>query len=127
MTLDQALERIAELEAENAYYKSEMGLLRDAARVVALQTSLGIRRTQAKFLLALWGRRGRVATRDWLTQAMYAGATDEDEPLPSNIDVLVCHTRAKIGRDAIATLWGQGYALGEGWGEKIAAVVAEAA
>lgn len=54
------------------------------------------------------------ATKEFILSTLYGG---RDEPELKIVDVFVCKLRAKLGehRGAIATVWGRGYARGDGY------------
>lgn len=102
-------ERIANLEDEVAYLRSELGLAQDATKIKALKVSLGLTETEALLLHALYATR-----QHYLSRAQVFDATRPSSRRDCTlkiVDVYVSKLRRKIGSDIIKTLWGYGYCL----------------
>lgn len=104
------LDRIADLEEQVAYYKGELGLLRDADDYARLRARWGLTPMEAALVLALYARVGHTMSRASLMDALYSNRP-QDEPAIKIIDVMVCKARAKLGRGFIRNAWGRGYYL----------------
>lgn len=108
--MGQLLAEIERLREENAYYKRELGLRDDTDRQHAFIRRWRLTRTEARYLDVLYARAGRLVTTDAAMAALYGSSPDE-EPGVRIIAVYTCKVRAKIGRDAIDVVWGQGHRL----------------
>lgn len=111
-------ERIAELEAENEYLRSELGLAIELDRMGRLAHATGLTKSEAGMLLVL-AKTGRVMDRAHLHEciSLWDG---EDRKI---VDVYVSRIRKKIP-DSIETFWGLGYAIstqGKAYVERFAA------
>jgi DNA-binding response OmpR family regulator len=103
-------ERIAELEAENAWLRGELGAARDADKHETLCKVFGTRHgTSLRLIVALHAAKGRAMTHGQLEDVI--GPDREAEYHEDMVKVVVCNARKAIGRDAIRTLWGAGYAM----------------
>lgn len=105
MTLE---ERIAELEEEVAYLRSELGLTHSAGREANFRKSLGITAQESRFLMALYDARGRMLLKTQLEDAIKRGFDGKAQKV---VDVYACRVRKRIGFDAIETVWGSGYRI----------------
>lgn len=101
---------LAAMTDERDHYKRELGLMVDRDAMTAVAAKHRLTSHEAKLLMALHARPGRVMSDGALLDAMYGGV---DEPNSAIIGVFVCKLRAKIGKDKIATLWGHGWSLTE--------------
>lgn len=63
-----------------------------------------------RLLLALMERAGRVVTKDQLEEGVYGGPSEGGSNL---IAVYVHQLRRKLGDEAISTIYGQGYMIGQ--------------
>lgn len=97
-----AAERIAQLEAENAYLRAELGLTRTIDQLDRLRVGLRISPCQAALLLALADARGRPLTIEQLEERLPSaqGQVDRDT---SFVRVVVYQLRRQLGRDVIET------------------------
>lgn len=68
----------------------------------------GLTRQQARLVEALVAGEGRVVSRASLGWAI---SPRPEELHEKHLDVVVCHVRRKLGRDAIRTFNGAGYAM----------------
>lgn len=95
-------ERIAQLEAENAYLRAELGLTRTNDQLDRLRSSLRISPSQAALLLALADAQNRPLTIDQLEERLPSvhGQVDRDT---SFVRVLVYQLRRQLGQDVIET------------------------
>lgn len=101
-------ERIAELEAENAYLRSELGLSVRHGHVHALCRELSLTRSQATILLALKAAGGRGLTREQVDER-----TPRSHGRPRSgftVRAFVYQIRQKLGSDVIDSMPG-GYRL----------------
>lgn len=96
-------ERIAQLEAENAWLRAELGLAEDLDRHERLRQALSLSNGQTHLVLALHGARGRPLTLVQIDERIPAKLGRADRQL-SYVRVLVYQTRLRIGRDAIEGL-----------------------
>lgn len=104
-------ERIAELEEENAWLRSELGLIQGADRLATVRRTFGLQPGDASLVLALYQAKGSVRNKLQLHEAIPAVWVDHDDRGLKIIDVRICRLRKRLGHDAIETLWGQGYRL----------------
>ena len=93
-------ERVADLEEEVAYLKSELGLSSDLTKVAALM-DCGLTRGEARAVVALRSTNGRVLSRSQVADA--TGLTDQ------TVKVVVCRVSNKMA--GIETARGLGYRL----------------
>ncbi|MEB2233897.1 response regulator transcription factor [Xanthomonas campestris pv. campestris] len=63
-----------------------------------------------RLLLALMERAGRVVTKDQLEEGVYGGSSEGGSNM---IAVYVHQLRRKLGDEAISTIYGQGYMIGQ--------------
>lgn len=107
--------RIAELEEELAAYKAADRADDYLAYVADVMKALGVTANQAAILLAMHRSHPSPMSRDALadvTSLPHPGVMLEgDERCIKAIDVLVCHTRKRLGREAIENVRGLGYRL----------------
>lgn len=96
-------ERIAQLEAENAWLRAELGLSQDLDRHERLRQAFGLSTGQACLVLALHGARGRPLSLLQIDERIPAKIGRADRQL-GYVRVLVYQTRRKIGREAIGSL-----------------------
>lgn len=110
MTLEQALERIAELEGENLWLRERLRERFDANAIIG--PKLGLTPGQGCILILLYEAKGRIVSRWFL---------DDNMPLLKNkerqgdraVEVQIHHLRKKLGRGAIENVWGRGFRLSE--------------
>lgn len=121
MTLEQALKRIADLEEQNAWLRSELGLVEEASAVHALRNALRLSTQQARVVLRLYRAKGRVVPFAQLYEAAPPVYSD-DRPMHI-VRVFVSQTRAKLGKDFILGSYGLGYALSPAAAETIRQVL----
>jgi len=95
-------ERIAQLEAENAYLRAELGLSRSIEQLDKLRADLRLSPHQAALLLTLADARGRPLTLEQLDERLPSvhGRPERD---PSFVRVLVHQLRRHLGRDVVET------------------------
>ncbi len=107
-------DRLDELVEENAWLKRELGMVQSGDRVTRLQRAYDLTENEARILLFLFDRRGSTVPHGAVMNALYSDSPDS-EPQIKIISVYVCKLRKKLaermGADAIATVWGVGYAL----------------
>lgn len=95
-----------------AYLKSELGLQRDARKQDVLKRAFGTMPKEAAILLMLYEAYPRTVMRYQLERATLSYDSDEDRLYPANlVSVYMTKLRKKLGREAISTVWEQGYAL----------------
>lgn len=103
--------RIADLEAEVAYWKSEAQLGADATLVASIASAFGMTPAEAWIVGALWRLpAGRVGRRDRLLEDQPHHRPDSDR-YNNIIDVLVHRIRRAMGTDAVETVRGSGFRL----------------
>lgn len=102
-----------------AWLESELGLQRDETARDKLRSALatatenarhGMNGT-ARFVLALYGARGRAMSSQQLLDAIPPRWGGDDERLPTIVRVWASSARKTLGKDAISTAWGSGYRL----------------
>lgn len=98
---------IEALRAENAFLRSELGLIENAQLTARLKDIYGLRPSAARLLGTLHRVRGRVLTKNYLVEAI--GSAEE---CGRTVDVLVFKIRQALGHDAVETLVGQGIRIG---------------
>lgn len=110
---------ISALRAENQRLRDE----RDAAlqdmgahvgnELLALvRQEFGLSNQQGALIVLLYNAHGRVLTKWFINEHLPpVGGKDRVETADKIIDVHVCNIRSLIGKTAILTVWGQGYAL----------------
>jgi DNA-binding response OmpR family regulator len=112
--------RCAELEERIAYLESELGLQRDADQVgrihdlmrrAGMPGSTGGRAQAAEMVMALYRAGGRPVTTWQLLDAVPSPSRADRGP--NIVKVWVVVARKALGRDAIRTVWGKGYAITE--------------
>ncbi len=118
-------ERIAELEEENAWLRSELGLVVDGDQLATLRKTYEMATGAACLVLALYRAKGRLLNKLQLHEAIPAIWKDHDERCVKIVDVRICHARKGVGRDAIETICGQGYGLTPEGMEKVRAALGE--
>lgn len=110
--------RCEELEERVAWLESELGIQVDITAIERLRRYFLAQARQqgrsragaARFVMALYGLKGRAATRLQLLDATARDEADEGRA-PKIIDVWVCIARRVLGHEAIETVWGSGYRL----------------
>ena len=110
MTVDRDMgpfaDRIARLEAENAWLRDELGLCERLEDLATLHAH-GLKAGPARMLLRLMS--GRAVSHQALSEsAMIPGSRYDGFKLAQ---VYACHIRRLIGSDGLETLWGHGYRL----------------
>lgn len=100
--------RIEALEADNAYLKSELGLVIDESRVGRLAGDLHIPPQAARLLVSLIDAKGRLLSRDYLWQTLPHPNGGEEY---KKLDVYISAIRRALGFNAIGTVHGMGYRL----------------
>lgn len=124
--------RCEQLEERVAWLESELGLQRDNdtyAKLRAYSRAVvpGYSNTAARFIMALYGARGRVVSRFALLEAMPPRNGGEDERSLNILSVWACWARKVVGRDGIEALWGRGYRLTPIGMARVAEIVGAAA
>ena len=94
--------RIAQLEAENAYLRAELGLTRSIDQLDRLRVSLRISPSQAALLLALADAQSRPLTIEQLEERL-PSAHGHVERDTSFVRVVVYQLRRQLGRDVVET------------------------
>lgn len=100
------LDRVAELEAEVAFLRAELGYTRDGDLYVRLRDAWRLTRSEAAMLLRLYSARGRAVPNSVLLEAL-----SENDVDPAIVKVRISTVRQKIGQRLIETIWGLGYRL----------------
>jgi DNA-binding response OmpR family regulator len=102
-----AVRRVAELEEEVAYLKSELGLSIEATRIDAVKRAIGVPPRCAKLLLALHDAHGRVLR----VHQLEAAIGGEDDRIAGSKIVNVLVWRLRRAGDLVRNTWGLGYAI----------------
>jgi DNA-binding response OmpR family regulator len=103
-------DRIAELEAENAWLKDQLAERFRPDAVLA--PALGLTGGQSAILLMLYAARGRVVSKHFMDDQMTL-YKNKERMSDRAIEVQIHHLRRKIGYDLIKNVWGLGYLLTE--------------
>lgn len=123
MTHTEALERIADLEAENEWLRGELGRRFDPAPFLAER--LNVRPQEAKLLILLYSAGGRTLSTDFLGGALPAVWDGRDRNDRNVVKVAVYGIRRKLDRATIETVGG-GYRLNAGAARAIKDLLAAA-
>ncbi len=110
-----------ELAEEVAYLKTELAFVVAKDFRVSLREKLGLETSEAAVVEALYAAKGRVVDHSTLMDAL---PTENDDRHHNIIKVYVCRIRSKIGRNAIRTVYSEGYGLTPEGLQTIAAVLA---
>lgn len=102
-------DRIADLEAEVAYYRSELGIAQEATRVHNIRLKCRATNSEARVLLALYAAQGRVLSQDALFDAIPHPADGQNS---TAVRMHVRALRQKVSPDVIDTAPGLGYRIG---------------
>lgn len=113
-------ERVAGLEDEVAYLRSEMGLSVSATRVGLVRAALKLRPGCCKMLLAMFDAKGRVLNRFQLAEA-HAHPNGGDTLRAVNVHM--CLIRKRLGQESIEGVWGVGYRLTDAGRDKLARIL----
>lgn len=97
-----------ELEDEVTFLRGEMGMLVEVEDIRAVQDRWGASPHEARTLLALHRAKGRCVSRDMLSETVPERYGDR---LRFPADIYVSRLRARMGKGAIETIWGRGYAI----------------
>lgn len=103
-------DRCAELEEEIAFLKSELGEARAGEAGHDARKALGLRPGHMALALRLYRAKGHLVTKWQCEEAIPLKWAAEDR-VSKIVDVYICQIRAALGRDAVETVWGQGYRL----------------
>lgn len=104
-------DRIAELEDEVAFLRSELGIADHETLAHNFRTRFGVTPCQSQILAALYSTK-RAVSYDRLLQAVPLGQGREiDEPGWQGCKVQICRLRKKIGFYAIEAVHGFGFIL----------------
>ena len=107
-TIDPS-ERIAELEAEVAYFKGELGLAVDVDRLDRLRLVIGLTPLEMRLMLALAAGKGRAMSRALIAESLpETWGTGRDIKI---VDTLVSKIRRKLGVEVIGTIPGFVYRI----------------
>lgn len=102
--------RVEQLTAERDHYKREMGMIRDAERVLAMKARHNLTTQEAAVCDVLLSRpAGGPVEKNALFEAAWGDRAYEVEI--KILDVFICKIRHKLGKDSIETIWGTGYRL----------------
>lgn len=121
MTLEQAMERIEELQAEVEFWKSEAQAQTADSRLVALTDRMGLTQSQGFIVLRLLDVFPR-CVQPWALAECYPGRRRTADACESRIRVLVSKIRMTVGKGIIENRHGMGYRLGAAWEPQIRAV-----
>lgn len=103
-------ERIADLEEQVAYLKSELGISRDMAIAARFKKAFGLTRGESSIVAMLYSSRFKAFTKDQLFEATRDAGRSE-EPGMKVVDVLMYRVRRRLGYQSICTIHNRGYAL----------------
>lgn len=109
-TLQQALERITDLEAEVKYWKGEMGLAREENLYAQLRKRYKMTLNEAWTCVVLYRRRGAAVRASFLYDNRPNVVTDTNLSL-QDVKVTVCSLRKRLPPGSIDTHFGLGYAM----------------
>jgi DNA-binding response OmpR family regulator len=109
-TLQQALERITDLEIEVKYWKGELGLMREENLYAQLRKRYGMTLNEAWFCVVLYRRRGQAVRSSFLYDNRPNVVTDTNLSL-QDVKVTICSLRKRMPEGSIETHWGLGYAM----------------
>jgi DNA-binding response OmpR family regulator len=105
----RAIPTYDDLLEEIAWLREQLGVEIEAERVSRVARAWGLTLSQARLLLVLHARHGRLVTYAFASDNI-PGLNGRDGSEPGNvISVWVCRIRAKLGRDAILNHWGLGF------------------
>lgn len=102
-------DRCDDLEERVAWLESELGLRGELERVDVFRAA-GLAPAEGLLVSRLYAARGRVVSREQLEEALPA-IDPAGERVCHIVRCYVSRVRAKLGHDAIATIWGGGYRL----------------
>lgn len=102
--------RIDQLTDEVSFLRRELGLVRDQDRIASIKARHRFTGREVAICDVLLAKAPDVAIAK---EALFGAAwgADADEIEIKIVDVYICKIRAKIGKDAIETIWGTGYRL----------------
>jgi DNA-binding response OmpR family regulator len=103
--------RCEALEEEVAFLKSELGHRNVAERFDALRRACGMRKGVAALVLRLLDASGRLVTYEQLAGAIPNVSTNPEDRCVEITKVYASAARQLLGKDAIETVWGEGYRL----------------
>jgi len=109
-TLPQALERIADLEVEVKYLKSELGLSREESVYAFLRKYHGMRLNEAWTAMALYRRKGQVISNAFLYDNRPNVVCDANLSI-QDVKVTICDLRKHMPKGSIETHFGMGYSM----------------
>ena len=109
-TLPQALERIADLEIEIKFLKSELGLSKEESVYAYLRKHHGMRLNEAWTAMALYRRKGQVISNAFLYDNRPSISCDTNLSL-QDVKVTVCSLRKSMPPGSIETHFGMGYSM----------------
>ena len=110
---DWALGQLHEMKVENANLKNTITTLTNGNFEAEVQRHWKLTPQRVEILMMLYRARGRTVAHDFIhrNMAQCGFHTTRDDTLPDLVKVQVCHLRRALGKDAIETVWGHGYAL----------------
>lgn len=103
-------DRIAELEAENAWLRAQLRERFDANAIIG--PALKLTPMQGCIILLLYEARGRVLSTYFIDDNLPLLKNKERES-PRAIEVQIHHLRKRLGKAVIENVWGHGYRLSE--------------
>lgn len=111
-----------DLKEEIAYLKSELGLQVDSGQVAAIRDAFGLTEQKARILLVLYKARARTISIAQFHDALPCryGKEERSEKL---VQSSISQLRKIVGADAVDTLYGQGYRLGQRMRARIDAIL----
>jgi DNA-binding response OmpR family regulator len=119
-------ERIAELEAEVAYYRSEHHISEDELAAERVRKAFRLSPQAARVLLAIYGVGDRLASWHFLDQAAPETKVSERLDPYRQVQVRICNIRKVLGgRHTIENVWGTGYRLTPETRARVGAVIGQ--
>lgn len=112
--------RCEDLKEEIAYLKSELGMALTKDERVSFRTNLGMDTAEAAIVAALYTAKGRLVETYALSDVL---PTENDDRSTNIIKVYICRIRRKIGKDAIRTVYSEGYGLTPVGLQRVAAAI----
>jgi DNA-binding response OmpR family regulator len=115
---DACSDIIADLKAEIADLRTELGLAVTDDQITALRKRLGLSPNEAWALFAL-NQSGRVMRFEQLLAHMPARGDPLDRGL-DQVKTVISKVRHRVGPEVIETVWGVGYRITDAGREKVA-------
>jgi DNA-binding response OmpR family regulator len=105
-------ERCAELSERIAWLEEELGLRVRDALTERVMRAFRLTPAEAWFVIVLWSAKGRPVERHWLLDNKPTVRERVSEyPSLNMLRVYINKVRSQLGKDAIRSVWGIGYAM----------------